>query len=166
MATTYSLISSVTVGSGGASSIDFTSIPASYTDLLVKLSIRSSTTASDVLVNFNSTGNNSTWLRLLGESSLSSDSGSNGATLLINMSTTDANIFATNQMYITNYISSNNKSFSVEAAIEKNTTTGTARQLVAGLWSNSAAITSISFTGTSGNFVQYSTAYLYGISNA
>jgi hypothetical protein len=167
MATTYSLISSVAVGSGGASSIDFTSIPASYTDLLVKLSIRSSTTASDVLVNFNSTGNNSTWRRLLGEgSSISSDSGSNGLGLLINMSTTTASVFATNQMYIPNYAGSNYKSYSTEAAIERNSATGQAMQIAAGLWSNSAAITSISFTGTSGNFAEYSTAYLYGISNA
>jgi hypothetical protein len=163
---TYTLISSVTVGSGGAASMSLTSIPATYTDLLISLSLRSDSNVSDVLVNFNSAGNNSTWRRLLGEASASSDSGSNGASLLINMSTTDANIFATNQMYIPNYTSSNNKSFSTEAAIEKNSSTGTARQLVAGLWSNSAAITSISFTGTSGNFAQYSTAYLYGISNA
>ena len=38
---TYTLISSVTVGAGGASSIDFTSIPSTYTDLLVKISARS-----------------------------------------------------------------------------------------------------------------------------
>ena len=163
---TYTLISSVTVGSGGAASMSLTSIPATYTDLLVKLSLRSANNVSDVLVNFNSAGNNSTWRRLLGEASASSDSGSNGASLLINMSTTDANIFATNQMYIPNYTSSNNKSFATEAAIEKNSATGTARQILTGLWSNSAAITSISFTGTSGNFAEYSTAYLYGISNA
>jgi len=166
MANTYTLISSVAVGSGGAASISLTSIPATYTDLLVKLSIRSDSNVADVLVNFNSNGNNSTWRRLLGEASASSDSGSNGAGLLINGSTTDASIFATNQMYIPNYTSSNYKSYSTEAAFEKNSASGTARQLGAGLWSNSAAITSISFTGTSGNFVQYSTAYLYGISNA
>ena len=40
MATTYTLISSVTVGSGGAASIEFTSIPADYTDLLLKVSMR------------------------------------------------------------------------------------------------------------------------------
>ena len=40
MATTFTKIASVTVGSGGASSIDFTSIPSTYTDLCVKLSTR------------------------------------------------------------------------------------------------------------------------------
>ena len=33
MANTYKLIASNTVGSGGSSGIDFTSIPATYTDL-------------------------------------------------------------------------------------------------------------------------------------
>ena len=37
MANTYVAIATVTVGSGGAASIDFTSIPATYTDLVVKL---------------------------------------------------------------------------------------------------------------------------------
>ena len=37
MANTYVLISSSTVGSGGAASIDFSSIPATYTDLVLKL---------------------------------------------------------------------------------------------------------------------------------
>ena len=40
MATTYSLISSVTVGSGSAATIGFTSIPATYTDLLLSYSAR------------------------------------------------------------------------------------------------------------------------------
>jgi hypothetical protein len=44
MATTYTLInSSVTVGSGGAADIEFTSIPATYTDLLLVLSGRGTT---------------------------------------------------------------------------------------------------------------------------
>jgi hypothetical protein len=39
MANTYTLIaSSVTVGSGGAANIEFTSIPATYTDLVSALS--------------------------------------------------------------------------------------------------------------------------------
>ena len=40
MAVTHNLISTITVGSGGAASIDFTSIPQTYTDLLVKISLR------------------------------------------------------------------------------------------------------------------------------
>jgi len=41
MATTYEAIATVTVGSGGAATFGFTSIPATYTDLLVVASLRS-----------------------------------------------------------------------------------------------------------------------------
>ena len=40
MANTYTLIASSTAGSGGAAYIEFTSIPNTYTDLLVMLSLR------------------------------------------------------------------------------------------------------------------------------
>jgi hypothetical protein len=40
MATTFIKIASVTVGSGGAASMDFTSIPSTYTDLVIKVSTR------------------------------------------------------------------------------------------------------------------------------
>jgi hypothetical protein len=39
MATTYEIIASVTVGSGGAADIEFTSIPATYTDLVVNYAL-------------------------------------------------------------------------------------------------------------------------------
>jgi hypothetical protein len=40
MALTYTAIKTVTVGSGGAANIDFTSIPQTYTDLVLKVSAR------------------------------------------------------------------------------------------------------------------------------
>jgi hypothetical protein len=39
-------ISTVTVGSGGISAIEFTGIPQTYTDLLIKLSLRSNQNAN------------------------------------------------------------------------------------------------------------------------
>jgi hypothetical protein len=47
MATTYKLISSVTVGSGGATTMTFSSIPQTYTDLLLKISSRNTTGGAD-----------------------------------------------------------------------------------------------------------------------
>ena len=47
MANTFQLISSTTVGAGGASSIDFTSIPSTYTDLVIKWSGRLTSTGGD-----------------------------------------------------------------------------------------------------------------------
>jgi hypothetical protein len=65
---TYTLINSVTVGSGGAASMEFTSIPSTYTDLVVKISGRSDNTGSFAnYLRFNSdSGNNYTWINLYG----------------------------------------------------------------------------------------------------
>jgi hypothetical protein len=165
MATTYSLISSVTVGSGGAASIDFTSIPGTYTDLLVKLSTRTNRVDvySSVFISFNgSTANFSTrYIQGDGSSAISAT----GTDFIFQGvgSTATANTFSNAEIYIPNYTSSNNKSFSVDGVAETNGTTQY-MNLTAGLWSQTAAITSIAFTGMT--FSQYTTAYLYGISNA
>lgn len=169
MATTYTLISGVTVGSGGAATMSFTSIPSTYTDLVLVTSTRTNRAGNildELNLTFNSNTSSYTWRRLLGESSASSDPGSNRQVILSNGSNSTASTFDNSLVYIPNYSSSNNKSFSVDSVMEQNAT-ATARQLIAGLWSNSAAITQIDLTSSSSsNFVEYSTAYLYGISNA
>jgi hypothetical protein len=81
-------------------------------------------------------------------------------------STSTASTFSNAELYIPNYAGSNNKSSSVDGVSENNATASN-MALTANLWSDTAAITSIKLTPAGGgNFVQYSTAYLYGISNA
>jgi hypothetical protein len=59
-----------------------------------------------------------------------------------------------------------NKSSSSDGVTENNGA-ATTMALGANLWSNTAAITSIEIVGAaSADFVEHSTAYLYGISNA
>ncbi len=172
MATTYEAIATVTVGSGGAANIEFTSIPGTYTDLLVFYSTRAATTGSDMGARFNGdTGSNYSYRKLGGNgSTASSDSASSQTSLTrvgrVNPSAATANTFSNNYMYIPNYTSSNNKSVSMDGVSENNATSANA-DLIAGLWSNSAAITSISLLiDGGGNFAQYSTATLYGIKNS
>jgi len=168
MATTYTLISSVTVGSGGTATISFTSIPQTYTDLMLVASTRTDRASNindELYVTFNSNTSSYSWRRLLGENSGSSDSGSTRTVFITDASTSTASVFGSGSIYIPNYTGSTNKSYSIDS-IQENNATNAARQLVAGLWSNTAAITQIDLTSsTSSNFVQYSTAYLYGISN-
>jgi hypothetical protein len=76
-----------------------------------------------------------------------------------------ASTFNNADLYIPNYAGSNNKSFSIDSVSENNGTAAVA-SLFAGLWSQTAAITSITLTSRNGNFDQYSTAYLYGVNNA
>jgi hypothetical protein len=161
---TMTLIASNTVGSGGASSVTFSPIPATYTDLCLKISARSSSTAAEgMYISFNGLSSSFTGIYLLGDGAnatsgvlaqyVGSIYGSNGTT----------NVFNNTDIYISNYASANNKSFSVNEVAENNATTAY-ENLITGLWSNSAAITSIAVTCT--GFTQYSTFYLYGIKNS
>jgi hypothetical protein len=171
MANTYQLISSVTVGSGGAATIGFTSIPSTYTDLLVKMSLRcvSGAAGADLIdVTINGSTSNFTQRYLINNAgSVSSDNNVPRSLAVINRNGSTASTFSNCEIYIPNYAGSNNKSISVDAVTEQNGTTGYFQYLSANLWSDSAAITSLSFADNGGhNIGQYSTAYLYGISNA
>lgn len=168
MPNTMTLINSVTVGAGGAASIDFTSIPSTYTDLVVKISARSSAntgaTAAYIVLNFNGVTGSKTFRRLYGlGSSAGSDNGAIANAGTYPASLVTANTFSNHEFYIPNYAGSNNKSVSIDAISENNSATDNELDLIAFLWSNTAAITQINLTSSQGNFVQYSTAYLYGI---
>ena len=167
MANTYTLIASSTVGSGGAANIEFTSIPATYTDLCIITSLRTNRSAvvDDTTFSFNSSSANFTAKYLVGDGT-SASSGSNSYYLLTNGNTATSSTFSNHSIYIPNYAGSNNKSFSVDSVSENNATAAYAL-LTAGLWSQTAAITSIKMAPLYGTlFLQYSTAYLYGISNS
>ena len=168
MATTYTLISSVTVGSGGAANIEFTSIPATYTDLVVKTTGRSSGSDTSMALSFNNNAANKTTRYLYGTGSSAASSSNNDMyiTSALVPSTSTASTFGNAELYIPNYAGSNYKSSSVDGVSENNATASNVA-ITANLWSDAAAITSIKLTPAGGgNFVQYSTAYLYGISNA
>jgi hypothetical protein len=166
MATYIQIGSTVTVGSGGAANIEFTSIPATYTDLIVKLSVRTALgTFVNTKIRFNGVGTGYSVIRLVGSgSAASSSSGSGGGTELYSgISSYATSTFSNFEHYIPNYASANNKSLNINAVSEDNATEAYAG-LHAGLWSNSAAITSIVYTNIDGsNFTQYTTASLYGI---
>jgi len=171
MAATYTLISSVTVGSGGAANIEFTSIPATYTDLLVKVSLRLNTTAQpqgwqDMTLQFNGSSTTYTGKRVLGTGSATGSSSDEYYYFANNLNST-SDTFNNAEIYIPNYTSSNQKSFSVDSVQENNGTAALAL-LSAGLFNGTAVITSIKLLNNTGsyNLVQHSTAYLYGISNA
>ena len=172
MANTYAPISSVTVGSGGASSIDFTNIPNNYTDLIVKLSGRDNRSANgtDVYIGFNSSTANLSMRRLYGDGSAPySSNASTGNIGIESAATATSSTFGNIEVYIPNYAGSNYKSYSADGVSENNASSAGSAfvQITAGLWSSTSAITSINITPVSGNsFVQYSTAYLYGIKNS
>jgi hypothetical protein len=170
MPNTFELIASYTVGASPVTSIDFSSIPSTYTDLCFKISARitRSGVVTDIMnISFNGASTNESSRRLEGNGS-SASSASNSLLLAYQASSTDAtaSTFGNGEFYIPNYAGSTNKSASNDGVSENNGTTAFAG-FAANLWSNTAAINQVTFTPDSGtNFVQYSTIYLYGVKNA
>jgi hypothetical protein len=167
---TMTALATTTVGAGGAATIQFTDIPQTYTDLQIVVSGRSShnNQGDYLLLNFNGSASNVA-SRTLGAFGTSSEFSGNEATLLINIMPADtatANTFGNNTIYIPNYTSSNIKSVSVEGGFENSSSTSWFLFMTAGLFSSTSPITSVTLDLLDGNFLQNSTAYLYGISNA
>lgn len=171
MPNTFTLIASSTVGAGGASFIDFSSIPSTYTDLVLYISARSARTTGgtdSMRIEINNSTTNFTYRSLDGDgANANSYSGTTGsiASLPQNGGSTGwtANTFASTFVYFPNYAGSSNKSFSVDTTTENNATTSYA-DLQGSLWSQTTAINQLTLKSTNAqNFVQYSSAYLYGI---
>lgn len=172
-ANTYTLIEKITVGAAGASEITFTSIPQTYTDLVIKSSIRSSLSANqdEILLKFNGSTTSYSYRQLYGGAaggSIVTGSGAGGPSPIfsgvIPATNNTASTFGSNEMYIPNYAGSNYKSVSIDSVSENNASTYFQLNFFASLWSNTSAITSVTLYSTYGaNFAQYSTFYLYGI---
>lgn len=168
MANTFELIASSTVGSGGAASVSFTSIPSTYTDLCLKMSLRSdfATIGDTLYLELNGSAINFSSRYLRGSGSAADSSVLNQFAGYADGANETASTFSNIDLYIPNYAGSNNKSYSVDSVDENNATTAY-QVLIAGLWSNTAAINQVTIKLNTGrNFVQHSTAYLYGVKNA
>jgi hypothetical protein len=167
MANTFELIASTTLSSAQAN-IDFTSIPSTYTDLCLKFSVR--TAQAEV----------ATWLKIAFNGSAASFSSrylaGNGSAASANTlaqyggdavsANSTSSTFSNVEIYITNYVSSINKTYYVNSVTENNATEAYTLS-AGGLWSNSAAINQITLTPNTGaNFLQHSSAHLYGIKNS
>jgi hypothetical protein len=162
-------ISTVTVGSTSVASIDFSSIPQIYTDLVIKLSARSNGGYADMKIQFNgdTTAGNYNWryIRGTGAAATSSAGGASEPSIYLGEASASgdtANTFGNHEIYIPNYTSSNKKSISTDSVSENNGTTAYTH-LVADIWNGTAPISSIKIFSGTGNLVQYSSATLYGI---
>jgi hypothetical protein len=173
MASTYTLISS-NVLSSSAASVTFSSIPSTYTDLVVRVSGRSDDSANPqgsirLYINGN-TSSVYSFTRLLGTGSTTSTytSGS-GTELFFNqgLSTTQSttNTFGNAEIYIPSYTNSANKQIGGHQAMETNSTTAY-MGATAGLTRITSAITTIEVSLNTGNYVSGSSFYLYGIKNS
>jgi hypothetical protein len=167
MANTLYKLDSVTVGAGGAASVTFSNIPQTYTDLVVKVSARSSLSANvfPIYLEFNGTTPTRSYRILQGTGTTAISSAATGGMWAgyYPAATTTASTFSNLEMYVTNYVGSTFKSVSVDGVQERNST-DSYQNLAAFLWSSTDPITSLSvFDSGGGVFVQYSTFTLYGV---
>lgn len=157
------LIEHYVVPSGGQPSITFSSIPQSYDGLLIVTSLRNDTSSDEIYIKINNSSSNFTQRSLRGEgaSVITQSRSTNNIWVSADKSTYTANTFSNSSLYFPNYAGSSHKSISMASSLETNGTDG--RNMInALLWSSTDAITQIELIGIS-NFVQYSSASLYGV---
>lgn len=161
----YESIATVTVGAGGSSSISFTSIPSTYKHLQVRW-IGAGTGSPSVDSRFNSdSSGNYTRHRLQGNGTSASADAVTGQTqmsLFGSPGLPSASTFAAVVMDILDYQNTNKyKTVRMLAGVDKNGSGNI--ELTSFLWLSTNAITSISFSPSSGSFSEYSSFALYGI---
>ena len=182
MPTRRQLIQKITLNAN-ASSVTFSNIPQNYTDLVIKFTWRGTAAGSGAGLRINGdTGSNYSYrgLRAYGTTAESFNSAtwvSSFGTAYdefifwgVSTSAFTANTFASGDIYIPNYTSSNSKSVSIKVSPEDNSTTVTTPYIVAGLWSGTNAISSLTFmvdpyASGSPIIAANSTFYLYGITH-
>jgi hypothetical protein len=170
MPSTYTLISS-NVLTSSAASVNFFSIPATYTDLVLRATMRGSgnlsgNITSSVLYLNGSTSGSFTFLSGGGTSLFSGrDIGyMNSLTMPDAYHTSDT--FSNGEMYFPNYLSTTQKPILVKNVTENNAASYAEIRAAALLSSLTSAITAINLTSANGNYVAGSSFYLYGIKNS
>ena len=169
-------IQTITVGASGIVTMDFTAIPQTYKDLCLKLSIRQSGTTGgsnnvwdNYTLNFNNSGSSENHRALVGQNADAIQNYTHGEFYLwSNIDGSTASTFTNTEVYIPNYTGSYNKSYICDSVVENNSASAWMSMIQTGLWSNTAAITSIqviSLAAGTRSFMQHTSATLYGIKN-
>jgi hypothetical protein len=161
----YESIATITVGSGGQASAEFTSIPSTYTHLEVRFASANATGSNRIRMQINSdTGSNYSTHLLLGDgSSAASVAGANTDKIAVGAATGGTtSVFAVGVVSILDYANTNKyKTIRSLSGLDNN---GTGEvDLNSGSWRNTAAVTSLKLFWDTGNAAQYSSFALYGI---
>jgi hypothetical protein len=147
-------------------SFTFSSIPQIYSDLLLVFSVRTdntNVTYSNTEILLNNSSSNFSSRRIFGDGGTPGSYTATNIAGLVSSAGATSNSFGSTSIYIPNYSGNGNKAYSVDSVSENNSG-ASYQELISGLWSQTAAITSITIRGESGrSFVQYSSASLYGI---
>jgi hypothetical protein len=168
----FESIATVTVGSGGAATVDFTSIPGTYQHLQIRGLARSSTASTGfefLSLRFNSdTASNYARHSLQGDGATPQASGQASQTEgwvrnILPRNNTTANIFGACVIDILDYASTS-KTKTVRALGGGDANGSGWVSVSSSLWNNAgSAITSVTLLSEANNLVQHSTFALYGV---
>lgn len=165
------LIQTTTVGAGGASFIEFTSVPQDGTDLLIVCSFRDSNTSAgndfNVRLNGSTTGYSARSLRGSGSAVTSGSlTGTSAYGVFLSQSNNlTANTFSNIQVYIPNYTSSVAKTIAIDGVTENNAAAAW-MSINANLWTGTAAITTVRVFVDGATLLEGSSASLYKVTKA
>jgi hypothetical protein len=165
-------IKTITVGSGGSSSIDFTSIPQTFTDLKILISGRATSVDTDFFVTFNGSAvAQYNFVQMYGYvSGNGADRGSGQTSLNVGVtsgaSNSSASAFSANEINILNYALSTQYKAVGSLNVTENNGTVAYLNMKQGQWSNNSAITSLSLTCGNGIWAEYTKVTLYGIKSS
>ena len=170
MLETMTKLQTVYLSSGSQGTISFTNIPQTYTDLCVKVSVRStyaSTYYDNMLLTFNGSSSGYSFARGIGIGNGISTDGpfaTQGNIYIgeVPAVTATTSTFSNNEIYLPNYSGNTPKQVNVDKTLE-NTSTTYILGMVVGLWNNTSPINSINLSLASGSFAQFSEVTLYGV---
>jgi hypothetical protein len=165
----FESISTVTVGSGGQATIDFTSIPGTYTHLQVRALTKTASSGDGIRLRFNSdSGSNYSYHLLYGTGASAAVAAGTSQTIMpcgnSTYSGTNASTFGANVIDILDYANTN-KYKTVRSLAGYDLNGSGELRYSSGLWMSTSAVTSITFYNASGagDYQQYAHFALYGI---
>lgn len=167
MPSTYEPIATYTLGST-ATSYTFSSIPSTYTDLVLVANVQLTSSGQSLLYQFNGDTGNNYYLTILKGNGTSATSDQRSSVSYQLAAGWDAGLptstsFATAIINISNY--SNSTTYKTSLALGSNAAGGDVTRTV-NIWSNTNSITSITVYTGIGNIASGSNFTLYGIKAA
>jgi hypothetical protein len=167
----FESIATTTVGSGGAASITFSSIPSTYKHLQIRFTMKNVTTGgSDMHLNFNGDSGTNYYGHYLWGYGSGSANGGNAINTFTNTSNVvvfyDQGIADTYPVSgiidILDYASTT-KYKTTKSMVGRDSNGSGQLWYCSGLWKNTSATNSLTLTYNSNNFPQFSSVALYGI---
>ena len=177
MANTMTLIATSTVGAGGTSSISFSDIPQTYTDLKILASTRDTRNSPGpgyLQLTLNGSSSNFTYRFVGYYNSGPGDPGGtqagsgagNYVSFAAGIDNQSSGSYGNNEIHIARYASNLYKLISTEGVNQTNGAYPVWTNLHSTIWKTTSAVTSLSLVPGSGTFMQHTTVDLYGIKNS